>query len=414
MSDVSTLPDTPAVAPRHSAALIVAATLAFVGAALTVGALFPDYWDAPPIALVDHTGLLAATVVFAAALILAGALMLGPRSAPIGAAMLVVVVVVGLAPRVFDGVRIAESGGPKAGTGFALITAGFVLAVVAAILGAIVTLRPREWSLGGGPRLLAVLAALTGFAAAVGYGMNPFTVEGAGDGGPISRSFAIGFGSPLEPLPRQLWSALLVVVVLTVVPPIAAAVGRRIGTGLALGLLFGIGGIAALRLGSIYGTLEGRDLDYSAAEGTWTFLAAGGATLIFTFAGIAAGGARGPRPPVRASVQATVPPPAPLPGEPTQPVVVGDTPEAIDYTPDREADTDRDTDPGVGPASDSIPAPEPGSDSTPASGTGSDDTASTRVEPMRSAPPPESSEVPGASGEHGSAASAPDGEGPRD
>ncbi|MEX2256542.1 MAG: hypothetical protein WEC34_13965 [Acidimicrobiia bacterium] len=335
MSDVSTLPDTPAVAPRHSAALIVAATLAFVGAALTVGALFPDYWDTPPIALVDQTGLLASTVVFAVGLLVAGALLLGPRSAPIGAATLAIMVVVALQPRVFDAVRLGESSGPKAGTGFALMTAGLVLAIVAAVLGAVVALGPREWSLKGGARSLTVLAALTGFAAAVGYGMNPFSVEGATTF--RNQTYDIGFGSPLEPLPRQLWSALLVVVALTVVPPIAVAVGGRLGTGLALGLLFAIGGIAAGRVGTVFGTLDGIDSDFAGAEGTWTFLAAGGATLIMTGAGLAAGGARRPRPPTRAPVQATVPPPPPAAGEPTYPVVVGDTPEAIDSTPDDDA-----------------------------------------------------------------------------
>ena len=90
MSESPTLPATPAVArPRHSAALIVAATLAFVAAALTVGALFPDYWDsAAAFALVDQTGPLAQNVVFAAALMVGGGLLLGKRSAPTGGALL--------------------------------------------------------------------------------------------------------------------------------------------------------------------------------------------------------------------------------------------------------------------------------------------------------------------------------------
>jgi hypothetical protein len=336
MTDVLTLPDLPTVTPRHSAALIVAATLSFVGAALAVGALFPDYFDAPPLALVDQTGPLAQTIVFALGLLVAGTLLLGTRSAPIGAAMLAVIVVVALQPRVVDGVRLAESGSPKAGTGFALLTAGFLLALVAAVLAAVVTLRPGSWSIAGRAKVLATLAALTGFGTAVGFAMNPFEV----DAGP----FSIGFASPFEPLPRQLWAAVLVVVVLTVVPPIAVAVGARIGTGLALGLLFAIGGIAALRVGVIYGSIDGRDTGYSGAEGTWTFLAAGGAAVIMTFAGLAAGGARGPRAPrgsggsLPVPVQATVPPPAPAADEPTQPVVVGDTPEAIDFRPDEGDD----------------------------------------------------------------------------
>ncbi len=238
--------------------------------------------------------------MFAAALIVGGGMLLGKRSAPTGGALLAVVVAVGMQPRVVDTVRLGDSSGPRAGTGFALLTAGFVLALVATVIGAFVVLRPRDWALRGGARLLAVLAALAGFGAAVGYGMNPFSVDG--------RRHSIGFGSPLGPLPRQLWAALLVVVLLTVVPPAAVAVGRRIGSGLALGLLFAIGGIAAFRVGEIYGTIDGHDTGFSGAEGTWTFLAAGGAALIMTFAGLA-GGSRSAPAADAAALQAVTPPP---------------------------------------------------------------------------------------------------------
>jgi hypothetical protein len=342
MSESPTLASTPAVArPRHSAALIVAATLAFVGAALTVGALFPDYWDAPRLSLFDQTGPLAQDVVFAAALMVGGGLLLGKRSAPTGGALLAVVVAIGMQPRVVDTVRLGESSGPRAGTGYALLTAGFVLALVATVIGAFVVLRPRDWSLRGGARPLAVLAALAGFGAAVGYGMNPFTAD-------IGRH-SVGYGSPLDaairpfagaqPLSRQLWAALLVVVLLTVVPPAAVAVGSRIGSGLALGLLFAIGGIAAFRVGEIYGTIGGHDTGFSGAEGTWTFLAAGGAALIMTFAGLAGGSrsatAADPYP------QQAVTPPAPMaaptvdpPDAPAEPVVVADAGAADDSSSD--------------------------------------------------------------------------------
>jgi len=330
MSDIPTLPSTPTTR-RPSAALIVAATLSFVGAALTVGAIFPDYWDKPPIALADQTGLLAQTVVFAVALLVAGALLLGARAAQVGAAMLAIVVAVAIEPRVVDAVRLSDSTGPKAGTGFALVTAGFVLALVSATLGAIVTLRPRAWTMQGGARFLGGLAALTGFGAAVGYGMNPYEVD--------ARRFTIGFGSPLDPLPRQLWAALLVVVVLTVVPPIAIAVGGRLGTGLALGLLFAIGGIAALRVGTIYGRIDGEDYGYSGAEGTWTFLAAGGAALIMTFAGLAAGAGRSrPRAgtsPLPESATAPVPPVPPAADEPS---TIVDAPAGDDESPRTRAE----------------------------------------------------------------------------
>jgi hypothetical protein len=355
MSESPTLAATPAVArPRHSAALVVAATLAFVGAALTIGALFPDYWDAPHLSLFDETGPLAQNVVFAAALMVGGGLLLGKRSAPTGGALLAVVVAIGLQPRVVDTVRLGESSGPRAGTGYALLTAGFVLALVAAVIGAFVVLRPRDWALRGGARLLAVLAALAGFGAAVGYGMTPFSLDRVRN--------PLGFGSPLGPLSRQLWAALLVVVLLTVVPPAAVAVGRRIGSGLALGLLFAIGGIAAFRVGVIYGTIGGHDTGFSGAEGTWTFLAAGGAALIMTFAGLA-GGSRSASTAAPAAVS-TAPPPPPMaptpvamPEEAAEPVVVPDASAVDDSSPD-----DAPPEP---------PAPEP-----PAAG---------RVEPMRSA-----------------------------
>jgi hypothetical protein len=86
-----------------------------------------------------------------------------------------------------------------------------------------------------------------------------------------------------------------------------------------------MGGIAALRLGAIYGSSEigGRRIgvDLQGAEGTWTFLAAGGAALIVTWFGLAAGGVRRPR---ASSMQpvSSVPPPE-------EHVITGDDPSAI-------------------------------------------------------------------------------------
>jgi len=327
-------PSTPAAVPgstgsgepvlRNSAALIVAATLAFVGAAITVGGLFPDYWDAPSFALIDDTGSLARTAVFAGALVVGGVLLLARRSTPIGSAMLVVVIAFALQPRVHDIMTLAEVDGPRAGTGFSLITAGFVLGFFAAVLSAVVALRPRSWSVLGGARPLAVLASLFGFAAAVGYAMNPFSVELG-----RSSSLDVSGGSPLDASDptsaRYLWAAVLVVVLLAVLPPIAVSVGGRIGSGLGLGLLFGMGGIAAVRLGAIYGSIEvaGRRpaVDLEGAEGTWTFLAAAGAVLVVTWFGLAAGGMRRPRAAGMRPVT-SVPPPE-------EHVVVGDDSSAI-------------------------------------------------------------------------------------
>jgi hypothetical protein len=338
MTDAPTQPSTPAVSARpapadpvhrNSAALIVAATLSFVGAAITVAALFPDYWDAPSFSLIDDTASLAQTSVFAGALIVAGMLLLARWSAPIGAAMLVIVVAFFLQPRVDDIATLADANGPRAGTGFSLVTAGFVLALFAAVMGSFVALRPRAWSMLGGARPLAVLAALFGFATAVGYAMNPFTLGG-------SLDFVAG-GSPLSDLgadsARYVWAAVLVVVLLAVVPPVAIAVGGRIGSGLALGVLFGIGGIAALRLGAIYGGRAGAP-DLHGAEGTWTFHAASGAVLIVTWFGLAAGGVRRPRAVSMQPVSSDTPS--------TEPVVTGDDPSAIVAAGDASGD-DSDT-----------------------------------------------------------------------
>jgi hypothetical protein len=339
MTDAPTMPiSTASAAPRNSAALIVAATLAFVGAAISIGALFPDYWDAPSFALLDDTASLAQTAVFAGALLVGGVLLLVRPSAAIGSAMLVVVVGFGLQPRVDDIATLADGNGPRAGTGFSLITAGFVLGIIAAVLGACVALRPRTWSMLGGARPLAVLAAVFGFAAAVGYAMNPFTIDGGGN-----LPFDLSGGSPLDASDpssaRYLWAAVLVVVLLAVVPPVAVAVSGRIGAGLALALLFGIGGIAALRLGAIYGSSEvaGRrvSVDLAGAEGTWTFLAAGGAVLIVTWFGLAAGGVRRPR---AASMTPVTSAPAP-----DEHVVVGDDSTAIVAADDTSTDDDSDT-----------------------------------------------------------------------
>jgi hypothetical protein len=206
-----------------------------------------------------------------------------------------------------------------------LVSAGYVLALVSAIIGALVTLRPRAWGMRGGARFLGVLAALAGFGAAVGYGMNPFEVS--------TGRTSIAYGSPLDPVPRQLWAALLVVVVLSVIPAAAVAIGARIGTGFALGLLFAIGGIAALRVGTIYGTVDGRDVGVSGAEGTWTFLAAGGAALIMTFGGLAAGAGGASRRTARLPVVTSAPPadePPPVAGDEPAAIVEASAPETDD------------------------------------------------------------------------------------
>jgi hypothetical protein len=278
-------------AAQHPAALIVAATLAFVGAAATIGGLFPDFWDKGTFALVDQTGALAQQLVFAASLLAVGAALLSRRTSTGGAAALAVIVAVGMQPRVVDIATIADRNGPRGGTGFSLVIGGFVLALAAAVIAASIELRPRSWSVRGGARGWATLAAVFGFAAAVGYAMSPFSA-------PVGRAsaFSFSFGSPFEGIggPRSLWAAILVVVLLAVVPPSSVAVGRGIGIGLAFGLLGALGGIAAFRLGVAFGTSGTEFADVDGAEGTWTLLAAGGATLLMVFAGLFAGRTRAP------------------------------------------------------------------------------------------------------------------------
>ena len=276
---------------QHPAALIVAATLAFVGAAATIGGLFPDFWDKGTFALVDQTGALAQHTVFAASLFVVGAALLSRRTSTGGAAALAVIVAVGMQPRVVDIATIADRNGPRGGTGFSLVIGGFVLALAAAVIAASIELRPRSWSVRGGGRGWATLAAVFGFAAAVGYAMSPFSAS-------VGRAsaFSFSFGSPLEGIggPRSLWAAILVVVLLAVVPPTSVAVGRAIGIGLAFGFLGGLGGIAALRLGVAFGNSGTEFAHVDGAEGTWTLLAAGGATLLVVFAGLFAGRTRTP------------------------------------------------------------------------------------------------------------------------
>jgi hypothetical protein len=279
---------------HHPAALIVAATLFFVAAAGTIGGLFPDFWDHGTFALVDLTGPLAHQVVFALSCFAIGIALLSRRTSAGGAAAAAVVVVVGLQPRVVDLVTLADQRGPRGGAGFSLTAGGFLLALVAAALAASVELRPRAWSLRGGARVWTTFAALFGFAAAVGYAMEPFQAS-------VSRRspFFFSYGSPLEVIggPRSLWAAVLVIVVLTVVPPTSVAVARAIGVGLAFGLLGALAGIAAARLGEVLGTSSTEFTGVGGAEGTWTFLAAGGATLLAVFGGLLAG----KRPPVQRS-----------------------------------------------------------------------------------------------------------------
>jgi|GEM_PF-5993378 len=291
-SSVGPGPAQPVPTP-HPAALTVAATLAFVGAAASIGGLFPDFWDKGTFALVDLTGALAQQLVFAVALFVVGAALLSRRTSTSGAAALAVIVAIGMQPRVVDVATIAERNGPRGGTGFSLVVGGFVLALVAAVIAATIELRPRSWSLRGRARGWATVAAFFGFAAAVGYVMSPFSASA----GRVS-GLSFSFGSPLEGIggPRALWAAILVVVLLAVVPSTSIAVGRGIGIGLAFGLLGALGGIAAFRLGEAFGTSGTEFARVDAAEGTWTLLAAGGATLLVVFAGLFAGRAPRPKP----------------------------------------------------------------------------------------------------------------------
>lgn len=301
MTNTETQP-TPTTPPtQHPAALIVAATLAFVGAVASIGGVFPDYWDRGTFALVDQTGALAQQVVFAASLLAVGAALLSRRTSTSGTAALAVIVAIGMQPSVVDVATITDRNGPRGGTGFSLVVGGFVLALIAAVIAATIELRPRTWSLRGGARGWTTLAAFFGFAAGLGYAMEPFVAS-------VDRHSApfFSFGSPLEGIggPRSLWAAILAVVLLTVVPPASVAVGRGIGIGLAFGLLGALGGIAAFRLGEAFGTSGTEFAHVDGAEGTWTLLAAGGATLIVVFAGLLVGRTRrhkpGP-PPVSAS-----------------------------------------------------------------------------------------------------------------
>jgi hypothetical protein len=314
----------PRATAHHPAALIVAATLSFVAAAATIGGLFPDFWDSGTFALIDLTGPLAQQLVFAASFFAIGVALLSRRTSTAGAAAAAVVVVVGLQPRVVDIVTLADDRGPRGGAGFSLTVGGFVLALAAAALAAAIELRPRAWSLRGSARAWATFAALFGFATAVGYAMEPFRASVS------SRSpFFFAYGSPFEAIggPRSLWAAVLVVVVLTVVPPTSVAVGRAIGVGLAFGLLGALGGIAALRLGETFGTSGTEFTGVGGAEGTWTFLAAAGATLLVVLGGLAAGRRRTPRRRNR--------PPGAAPDAPTEPAPVLATP---DGAPDPGAD----------------------------------------------------------------------------
>ncbi len=291
-------PVAPPAAAHHPAALIVAGTLAFVAAAATIGGLFPDFWDSGTFALVELTGPLAQQLVFAASLFAVGVALLSRRTSAAGAAGAAVVVLIGLQPRVVDVVTLTDERGPRGGAGFSLTVGGFVLALVAAALAAAVELRPRAWTLRGGARAWTTFAALFGFAAAVGYTMEPFQAS-------VSRRspFFFSYGSPFETIggPRSLWVAVLVVVLLAVVPPTSVAVGRSIGVGLAFGLLGAMGGITALRLGETFGTSSTDFTGVGGAEGTWTFLAASGATLLAVFGGLAAGRGRIPRRPASAA-----------------------------------------------------------------------------------------------------------------
>ena len=293
-TEIQPTPTTPATqlpAAQHPAALIVAATLAFVGAAATIGGVFPDFWDKGTFALVDQTGALAEQAVFAVSLLATGAALLSRRTSKSGAAALAVIVAIGMQPRVVDISTITDHHGPRGGTGFSLVVGGFVLALIAAVIAATIELRPRSWSLRGGARGLATLAAFFGFASAVGYAMSPFSASVSG-----MSALSFSFGSPLEGTggPRSLWAAILVVVLLAVVPPTSVAVGRGIGIGLAFGLLGALGGIAAFRLGEAFGTSGTEFAHVGGAEGTWTLLAAGGATLLVVFAGLVAGRTRRP------------------------------------------------------------------------------------------------------------------------
>ena len=250
----------------------IAGILSLLAAVLLIVGVFPTY-DSDGDSLVDIPGQAAANVSFTAAialgLLLCGILLVRSRKPAVGAAGLIVIVATSFNFFWSDIGLVLEPNGLQAHAGLWVTQVGVACMVAAAVLASITTLGSmldRDSYRLSGNRVLATAAAFTGVASGVGIAMNTFADRAGPFGGLVVPS-----------LPRELWSELLGLIVLSAAPLLVVLTRRR---DVAVGLGFGFAiTILGYNLGNLLYTYVD-DSNVHAIEGTWTFLAASLASLV--------------------------------------------------------------------------------------------------------------------------------------
>jgi hypothetical protein len=257
------------------------AVLALLASGLIVLGLFPSFVFGSPVSYADVNEFLAYHAVLAAGLFLAGVLLLRQRTWVVGATALGVITALLVVPRGDN--LIPSIGIAGTASGDWLVVVGCVIATVGAVLAVLAVIgniEPQDQQRPA-PTLLVLATAAMGFATAVGFGMH-FIRAGNVSSVSIAKLF-----DALRPDVRPLGSGLFVITLLTVLPMCAAAIRQRAVTiGALLGLTVFVGAIGSYRLYFVYSSDfiglfgGGTGTSVRATEGTWTFLAAGGAVLI--------------------------------------------------------------------------------------------------------------------------------------
>jgi hypothetical protein len=270
---------TPASAPDPDRPLVVpliAGVLALVGAFLSLMSLFTDYYETG----VPYRQVPAARwffLLFVVAAIAAGVLLVAQRHTQlIGAAALGAIAVTFVGARGLSIYYVSRAGDPSpAGAGFWLDLLGFLLIVVAAVFATVGVLAvdrsARRLSFTRNRNRLALIGGVIGFVIAVGYGLNTTRVNAD----PVAGTLDTPQGSPFIPSARSLWTQLLVVLALVLLPPLIAFVSRRVAIGFTIGLMAFVVAETFSRVLTSYGKVQGVDSGRDAIEGTWVFLVGG-------------------------------------------------------------------------------------------------------------------------------------------
>jgi hypothetical protein len=238
-----------------------------LAALLTVASLFPTSFQSEFAGSFNVGSNSGAMVVY---LFLAfgfgtGACLLGSaRTRASGASLLLVVVATFMTEKVAEIHFVTVRDVPiDPGVGFWLSQLGFLFGTLGALVGFMCLRDKHQAAAAEASGGIVVLAAVLGFATSVGWVMNYVSSAGG------------GAGSPIVGTPRTTWSEVVAFIAVPIGAVIAIKARRQLALGVTSGLAVFVLGIGLSRL--LYAFQGAHNI---ASEGTWTFIAAGGALLI--------------------------------------------------------------------------------------------------------------------------------------